>query len=254
MSELIPIDFSSYANIVVLTGAGISVASGLPTFRGKGSLGEDYSLKKYTSVQAVEEDPAGLWQYFSNFRKAASQATPNAAHIALAQLEHNLCPDQSFTLITQNIDGLHQLAGNHNVIELHGNVHRTRCTFPGCTLEPYLEENLHTDSIPFCPLCGDLLRPDIVLFGESLSALADWKSKRSLRECDLFLAIGTSGVVFPAANFVRSAAYVGARTIIVNLEPINPPNPYFQEEYLGRAEEILPQLLGNTQDKNKTTE
>lgn len=246
MSELIPIDFSSYTSIVVLTGAGISVASGLPTFRGEGSLGEDSSLKKYTSVQVVEEDPAGLWRYFSDFRKAASHATPNAAHLALAHLEHQLRPDQSFTLITQNIDGLHQRAGSHNVIELHGNVHRTRCKNSECTLEPYWEENLHPDIIPKCSLCGHSLRPDIVLFGEFLSPLADWQSKRSLRECDLFIAIGTSGLVFPAANFVRSAAYVGARTIIVNLEPIDPPNPYFQEEYLGRSEEILPQLLGNT--------
>ncbi|OKH32067.1 hypothetical protein NIES2119_27295 [[Phormidium ambiguum] IAM M-71] len=252
MSELISIDFSRYTNIVVLTGAGISVASGLPTFRGAGSIGEESSTKKYTSVQAIEEDPAGFWHYFSHFRKTASQATPNAAHIALAHVEHQLRTDQSFTLITQNVDGLHQRAGSHNIIELHGNVHRTRCTFSDCTLEPYSEENLYTDSLPECPLCGHLLRPDIVLFGEYLSALADWKSKRSLRECDLFLAVGTSGLVFPAANFVRSAAYVGARTIIVNLEPINPPNPYFQEEYLGRAEEILPQLLGNTQDREKT--
>lgn len=246
MNEVIPIDFSSYANIVVLTGAGISVASGLPTFRGSGSIGEEFSTKKYTSVQAIEEDPAGLWHYFSNFRVAARQATPNAAHIALAHLENHLRADQSFTLITQNVDGLHQLAGSRNLIELHGNVNMTRCTNQECTLEPYSEENLHTDSIPFCHLCGHLLRPDIILFGENISALADWKSKRSLRECDLFLAVGTSGLVFPAANFVRSAAYVGARTIIVNLEPINPPNPYFQEEYLGRAEEILPQLLASS--------
>lgn len=243
MSELIPIDFSNYANIVVLTGAGISVASGLPTFRGSGSIGEESSTKKYTSVEAIEEDPAGLWHYFSNFRIVARQATPNAAHIALANLENRLQAEQSFTLITQNVDGLHQRAGSRNVIELHGNVHRTKCTNPKCTLEPYSEENLHTDSIPSCPSCGHMLRPDIVLFGEYLSALADWQSKRSLRECNLFIAVGTSGVVYPAANFVRSAAYVGARTIMVNLEPIDPPNPSFQEQYLGRAEEILPQLL-----------
>lgn len=240
-----PIDFSTYANIVVLTGAGISTASGLPTFRGSGSIGEESSRKKYTSVQAIEEDPAGLWHYYSNFRKAARQATPNAAHIALAHLEHHLRADQSFTLITQNIDGLHQRAGSRNIIELHGNVHRTKCTNPECSLEPYLEENLDNLSLPLCSLCGHLLRPDIIFFGEYLSPLADWQSKRSLRECDLFIAIGTSGVVFPAANFVRSAAYVGARTIMVNLEPIDPPNPSFQEEYLGRAEEILPQLLAS---------
>lgn len=244
MNEVVAIDFSTYTNIVMLTGAGISVASGLPTFRGAGSIGEESSTKKYTSVETLEQDPAGLWHYFSNFRIVASQATPNAAHIALAHLEHHLRADQSFTLITQNVDGLHQRAGSQNVIELHGNVHKTKCTNPQCTLEPYSEDNLHTDSVPSCSLCGHLLRPDIVLFGEYLSPLADWRSKRSLRECDLFLAVGTSGVVFPAANFVRSAAYVGARTIIVNLEPIDPPNPYFQEEYLGRAEEILPLLLG----------
>ncbi|WP_374825635.1 NAD-dependent deacetylase [Aerosakkonema sp. BLCC-F183] len=248
MNEVVAIDFSTYTNIVVLTGAGISVASGLPTFRGSGSIGEESSTKKYTSVEAVEQDPAGLWHYFSNFRITARQAIPNAAHLALANLEHHLRADRSFTLITQNVDGLHQRAGSQNVIELHGNVHRTKCTNSQCTLEPYSEENLHTDSIPSCKLCGHLLRPDIVLFGEFLSPLADWQSKRSLRDCDLFLAVGTSGLVFPAANFVRSAAYVGARTIMVNLEAIDPPNPYFQEEYLGRAEEILPQLLAIGRD------
>lgn len=241
-----PINFFTYTNIVVLTGAGISAASGIPTYRGSSSVGEEPATKRYTSVQGLQEDSTAFWHHWRNFRLATLQATPNAAHIALADLENYLHADQSFTLITQNIDGLHQRAGSRNVIELHGNVHRTKCTNPECSLEPYLEENLDNVSIPLCPLCGHLLRPDIILFGEYLSALADWRSKRSLRECDLFMAVGTSGVVFPAANFVRSAAYVGARTIMVNLDPIDPPNPSFQEEYLGRAEEILPQLLARS--------
>ena len=100
-------------------------------------------------------------------------------------------------------------------------------------------------AVPACPDCGSALRPDIVLFNEPLPVEAEWRVKRSLRDCDLFIAVGTSGTVSPAANFVRGAEYAGARTVLVNLTPMMPPNPYFQEEYLGKAEELLPFLLSS---------
>ena len=132
------------------------------------------------------------------------------------------------------------------MIELHGNIGQTRCANPECSLQPFPDAAPHADRVPHCPTCGGVLRPDIVLFGEPLPAFAEWQAKRALRECDLFIAIGTSGLVWPAANFVRSARYAGARTIYANLEPMSPPNPAFQEVVLGKAEELVPRLLGES--------
>ena len=128
------------------------------------------------------------------------------------------------------------------MIEIHGNVERTRCNNPACSLKPYIDKEPHQD-LPMCSLCGSLLRPDTVLFGEHLPIEEEWLVKKALRNCDLFIAIGTSGTVSPVSNYVRSADYAGARTILINLEPMEPKNPYFHEEYLGLAEEILPLMF-----------
>ena len=111
-------------------------------------------------------------------------------------------------------------------------------------LEPHPDEETYETRVRLCPLCNAPLRPDVVLFDEPLPGEAEWRAKRALRECDLFLAVGTSGTVLPASQFVRSAAYAGARTILVNLEPLDLPNPDFQERILGKAEDVLPELLG----------
>jgi NAD-dependent deacetylase len=176
-------------------------------------------------------------------REPVRAARPNPAHIALARWESSLRAEQEFLLITQNVDGLHQQAGSRNVCEIHGNIMYTRCSNFDCTLERFLDTASHKDHVPTCSLCGQTLRPDIVLFGEELPVRPTWVAKRALRDCDLFLAIGTSGTVAPASNFARGAAYAGARTIYVNLEPMQERNPAFQEEHLGRAEDLLPRLL-----------
>ena len=147
------------------------------------------------------------------------------------------------SVITQNVDGLHQRAGSESVVELHGTILRTRCSREGCALEPYPDEEVYEERVPRCPCCEAPLRPEVVLFEEPLPGEAEWRAKRALRECDLFLAVGTSGTVSPASGFVRSAAYAGARTILVNLEPLEVPNSSFQVRILGRAEEVLPDLL-----------
>jgi NAD-dependent deacetylase len=146
--------------------------------------------------------------------------------------------------VTQNVDSLHQRAGSRQVVELHGNIAITRCSREQCDLPRFVDHEAHSDRVPCCPKCGGVLRPDVVLFGEAIPALASWHVKRALRDCDLFIAIGTSGLVTPAADYVRSAEYAGARTILVNLEKQLRRNPAFQEEYFGKAEEILPALLG----------
>jgi NAD-dependent deacetylase len=238
------IDRHRYRRVVVLTGAGVSAASGLRTFRGPGGIWKQHDVERLGHVDALLKRPAETWTLFGSMREPVRTARPNAAHVALAKWEAELAPDHELVLVTQNVDGLHQAAGSRHVCEIHGNVMYTRCTNPECTLERYWDENAHARAVPTCPLCAAPLRPDVVLFGEDLPARAAWTAKKALRDCDLFLAVGTSGTVSPAAGFVRGAEFAGARTILVNLEPMLERNPAFQEEYLGKAEDVLPGLLG----------
>jgi NAD-dependent deacetylase len=236
-----PLELWRYREIVVLTGAGVSAGSGLPTYRGPGGLWTQTDVAGHATAAAIAADPRKVWTYFAGLRRALAGAAPNAGHRALALAERGLQPHQRLTVITQNVDGLHHAAGSARVVELHGALRRSRCT--GC--EYARDEDLAAVEMdcPACPSCGAPLRPDVVLFDEALPVRAEWESKTALRGCDLFLAAGTSGSVYPASNFVRSAEYAGARTIYVNLEPLEPPNPAFREAHLGRAEDLLPALL-----------
>lgn len=237
------LDRSRYSRIVVLTGAGISAGSGLRTYRGPDGVWEEYEVEKYGHAEALARRPEETWRLFGGMRAAVLAARPNAAHRALASWESSLAPHQEFLIVTQNVDALHQQAGSRNVVDLHGRLMVTKCSNASCSLEPYRDEHGHADKVPTCPVCGSVLRPDVVLFGEEIPALPGWTVKRALRDCDLFIAIGTSGLVTPAANYVRSAEYAGARTILVNLEPMTRPNPAFGEQYLGPAEKVVPELL-----------
>lgn len=238
------IDRRRYARIVILTGAGISAASGLRTYRGPGGVWEEHDVKRLGHVAALADRPADVWKLFGEMRQSILAARPNQAHDVLAQWEAELAGDQEFLLVTQNVDGLHRMAGSRNVCEIHGNLLYSRCSNPTCALPQFRDEDSHASVVPTCRLCGNVLRPDVVLFGEELPALPSWTVKRALRECDLFVAIGTSGSVAPASSYVRGAEYAGARTIYVNLEPMKLQKPAFQEHYIGRAEAVLPQLLG----------
>jgi NAD-dependent deacetylase len=238
------IDLKAYRRIIVLTGAGISEASGLRTYRGKNGLWGEVPVEEFSSLAGFQAKPLDVWRFHSDMRRAVQAAAPNAAHLALAQAEQRLTAGSTLTVITQNIDGLHQRAGSKAVLELHGNVCRTKCSNNSCSFAEFAELIAHDEAVPNCPQCGAALRPAVTWFGEALPVDASWQAKRLLRDCDLFLAIGTSGTVSPAADFVRGAEYAGARTVLVNLEPMQPPNPYFKEQVLGPATEILPRLLG----------
>lgn len=232
------LDVASYKKIVFLTGAGVSAASGLPTYRGVGGLWNGDAVR-LAEAGALARDPEAVWRMFAPWRAKARAAMPNAAHRAIAEVERRTTA--SVTVITQNVDGLHQRAGSSEVVELHGSLFRTRCV--ACALAAYPDDDPQPDA-PRCPSCGACARIDVVLFGEPIPAAAEWEAKKALRDCDLFIAAGTSGSVAPASSFVRSAEYEGARTLLVNLDPMAPRNPAFGEEILGRAEEILPELLG----------
>jgi NAD-dependent deacetylase len=229
------------SSVVVLTGAGISAASGLPTFRGPGGLWTTRA-DPLTARDALER-PAEVWALFGDLRARARAAEANPAHLALARLEQRLANRATLLVVTQNIDGLHQRAGSAAVIELHGSLFRTRCASPTCALPPFADEALHDGEVPRCPRCAGPLRPDVVLFEEPLPAREEHTVRGALREAALFVAVGTSGTVEPACSYARAADYAGARTVLVNLEPMDPPNPYFHEVALGRAEEILPRWI-----------
>ena len=228
------LSLEDYHNLVVLTGAGISVASGLRPYRGPGGLWEENpDAQRMATVEYLKADPDGLREFFAPLREAARKARPNPAHEALARLEERCRKERrEFTLLTQNVDGLHQAAGSQNVVELHGSIRKSRCT--QCPL-PARE----TDAAR-CE-CGAPMRPDIVLFGEYLPDEAEYKARTVLRDVDFFLAVGTSGTVAPASNFVRAARANDARTVLVNLDPSDYPN--FDDELLGKAEEVLPTLF-----------
>ncbi|ODT77941.1 hypothetical protein ABS71_02275 [bacterium SCN 62-11] len=232
-----PIQLDPDGTLLVLTGAGISVASSVRPFRGQGGVWTDdpEAERRATSPELLHR-PDLIWELYGPLRPLMRKATPNPAHLALARFQKESGCD--VRLVTQNVDGLHHRAGFENVIELHGNLLRSRCS--QCDLPPF--EDAEDRPRP-CPVCGALLRPDIVLFGEQIPEKAGEAAFSAVMRCDHFLAVGTSGIVFPAALLVQSAFNYGAATTIVNLEPMDPPSPFFQREILGRAEEILPLLL-----------
>jgi NAD-dependent deacetylase len=228
-----------WRRVVVLTGAGISVGAGLPTYRGPGGLWESEPELAKALVAGVA--PALLWRTLGAMRSVVARAEPSPAHLALARFERDLeAQGGSFTLLTQNVDALHQRAGSRNVIELHGRLGRTRCT--ACSLPPF-DDTSSPSEVPPCLACGAPLRPDVVLFEEPLGADEEVGAKRALRGCDLFVAIGTSGTVWPAASYVRSAEYEGAHTVLVDLVPPPSPNPSFRELVVGPADEVVPALF-----------
>jgi NAD-dependent deacetylase len=244
MTKRICVD--DYRSIVFVTGAGISVASGLQPYRGPGGLWEqDPDAADLATAAALRSDPAAVWRLLAALRPIARDAAPNPAHRAIAAVAL-AAPERraTVTVITQNIDGLHQRAGTPDVLELHGSLFRSRCSDPACTQPAHDDDAPRPDGPTPCARCGAPSRVDVVLFDEPLDAGVEHRAKRALRECDLFIAVGTSGTVSPASHFARAADYAGARTVLVNLEPMRPVNPYFHEQILGRAEELLPALLG----------
>lgn len=228
----------SAARVAVLTGAGVSAESGLPTFRGAGGLWEGQRVQDVATPFAFQRDPALVWRFYNARRANLKKVSPNPAHLALVELEKRLGAER-FTLITQNVDGLHQTAGSANVLELHGNLARVRCT--SCAvIEDRAGETL--DDLPHCRHCGGLLRPDIVWFHEALSEDIWQQAERRARECNCFLVVGTSAIVYPAAGLVEHAREEGARVIEVNLVATDASHQAHVGLY-GPAGEVLPRLV-----------
>lgn len=225
-------DLHGYRNIVVLTGAGISHSAGLPTYRGPGGMWTDPRLEALSDASALAARRDEVCDLFWSFRDAIEGVAPTPAHRALAAFEDRLPADARFLIITQNVDGLHQRAGSRNVCELHGSLARWRCEACGVEVEP---------PPGMSPVhCGQRMRPAVVLFGEALPVDAERTVKHALREVDLFVAVGTSGTVDPAASLVRWAELNGARRMLLNLEVFAGARAQFSECHAGAADELVP--------------
>jgi len=222
--------------IVVLTGAGISAESGIRTFRDSDGLWENHRVEDVATPEGFERNPKLVWSFYKERYAQSQQAEPNAGHLALVELEAAF-PDR-FTLITQNVDGLHLRAGSKHLYEMHGTLYKCFCT--RCLQRFPIEQADLTADIPPCSLCGAMLRPDIVWFGEMPYYMDE--IYKALHKCTVFISIGTSGQVYPAAYFITQARQGGAKTIAVNLD--TPENNAFADYFLqGKAGEILPQLV-----------
>jgi NAD-dependent deacetylase len=224
-----------YKNIVVLTGAGISVSAGLPTYRGPGGLWSDPKLAELSDASALQLRRREVTNMFWGFRSALAGVQPTPAHRALAAFEERLPTGARMTIITQNIDGLHQAAGSRNVCEYHGSLVNWRC-----------DECGHTEAPPAGDApehCNERMRPCVVMFGEMIPVEAERTAKQALRDCDLFVAIGTSGTVMPAANFVQWAQLNHARRILINLEILDGAGTHFTRCHAGPADELVPRLF-----------
>ena len=229
--------FASHTRIVVLTGAGISQAAGLPTYRGPGGLWNDERVAELANAGALATKRAEVTRMFWEFRRAIAKVAPTAAHRALAAFEEKLPAGATLTILTQNVDGLHQAAGSRRVCEYHGSLRRWRCEQCGQDDEP----DPAREDVPVC--CGEAMRPGVVFFGEMIPVDAERTAKAALRDCDLFVAIGTSGTVAPASSFVRWAEYAGARRVLLNLEIFDGARSEFSEVHAGSADELVPRFF-----------
>ena len=228
--------FQRAKTVLVLTGAGVSAESGVPTYRGGGSTAvwKGLPFDAISSAGMLERDLAAVWEWFNYRREVLATLKPNAAHLAIAHWQERF---EDFTLVTQNVDGLHQAAGSRNVIELHGNIWRARCT--RCDTRHDLRESSSQEDIPSCVECGSWLRPDVVLFGELLPAGAFERAAMKAKDCDFCFIVGTSAVVYPAASIPEVARAAGAYVVEVNPERTG-LSSLCDEVLKGMAGEILP--------------
>jgi NAD-dependent deacetylase len=223
-------------SVAALTGAGVSAESGIPTFRGNDGLWKQYRAEDLATPEAFERDPKLVWEWYDWRRCLIAKAKPNAGHFALAELERQV---PSFTLITQNVDDLHDDAGSRNVLKVHGSIWMVRCTLCG---EEHLDRTAPLPELPPRCECGALLRPGVIWFGESLPPDVWQQAERAAAAADLFLVIGTSAVVYPAAGLASIAKRAGAKVVEINIMD-TPLSNWIDESLRGPSAELLPQLM-----------
>lgn len=222
--------------VCVLTGSGISAESGVPTFReAQTGLWEQYDPHELATPEAFRRDPALVWRWYRWRRELVRGVEPNPGHHALARLA-GLVP--ALTLVTQNVDGLHQRAGSDGVIEFHGNLFEDRCFVEGCIVR---DADMSAE-VPVCPGCGGMLRPGVVWFGEAIPETAMHAAAAAVSGCDLFFSIGTSALVWPAAGLADAARQQGAGVVEINLDP-TPLSSQTDFCVQGKSGSLLPELV-----------
>jgi NAD-dependent protein deacetylase/lipoamidase len=226
--------------VTVLTGAGVSAASGVPTFRGAGGLWRSFRAEDLATPEAFERDPALVWEWYEWRRATIASCQPNEAHEVLARWTRQ---SPHHTVITQNVDDLHLRAGTLRLVRLHGSIWELAC-WDRCGAGLWRDERVPLPNRPAtCPKCGNLARPGVVWFGETLSQ-ADIDAASIACSCDVFIAAGTSAIVYPAAGLVQQAKARGAFTAEINVEA-TPSSPAVDAAIRGAAEVVLPQLAAH---------
>jgi NAD-dependent deacetylase len=237
-----PLPITEQTRVLVLTGAGVSAESGVPTFRGLGGLWEGHRVEEVASPEGFAADPTLVWRFYGLRREGARKVNPNPGHFALAKLEERL--GDRFFLATQNVDGLHARAGSRRMVAIHGELFMSRCV--QCAV-PFADERTYLgEPLPRCPTCQALVRPHIVWFGEMLdpSALQRVGQFVSAAKELIFIAVGTSGQVYPAAGMVDTVRRAGGLTVLVDADPSPDYAVRFQRVVTGKSGEVLPGLLG----------
>ncbi|MEL6869040.1 MAG: NAD-dependent deacylase [Pseudomonadota bacterium] len=229
-------------SVVVLTGAGVSAESGVPTFRdAQTGLWAHHKAEDIATPEAFASDPLFAWNWYRWRRSLVAQAEPNAGHYALAQMA-TLVPN--LTLITQNVDGLHAAAGSESVIEFHGNLFDDRCD--SCGVRSRATQHEPLDAPPTCNRCGVILRPGVVLFGELIPESLLRRSTQAAQHCDVFLSVGTSSLVYPAASLAKTALSAGASVVEINMEP-TPLSGVADAAIYAPSASVLPALVAALQ-------
>lgn len=224
-----------FDRIVFFTGAGMSAESGIPTYRGSGGIWKEYDYQEYACQRAFDRDPEKVWDFHDKRRAAVAKCEPNPGHRIVTEVQEE---KPATVIVTQNIDGMHQRAGAKDVAELHGSLWRVRCD----------AENIvrPDETMPMNPRrcsCGAYWRPDIVWFEDQLDHRVVRRAREALEECDLLVSIGTSAVVYPAAELPRIAMQRGAMTVEINLED-TPVSELYRHRLRGKASEVLAELYG----------
>jgi NAD-dependent deacetylase len=233
---------TAFPRVVILTGAGISAESGIPTFRDANGLWNQHRVEEVASPEGWAADASLVWKFYAQRRREAAPCMPNAAHLAVAELEARL--GEHFLLVTQNVDDLHEKAGSKRIVHMHGELYKSRCEDPKCTTAVFVDTQLHERALPLC-VCGARQRPHIVWFGEMPFEMHT--IKRAVQAADVFITIGSSGSVYPAAGLVGEITYrkqqgEQARSIYLGLQrPDNAAS--FDDVILGPASVTVPTLL-----------
>lgn len=240
----------TYRKLVVLTGSELSLASRAPVLFGVSGLWQQPETSWLSFSSVLSENLAEMWRVFGPMRQQILQSKPVAAHHALAWLEHSLSPKQTLTLMTCNVDGLHQRAGSRRVIELYGSLITSRCTNPSCQLTAFEDQHRHDQALAYCPLCRTPLRPNIRFLDEPLPVATSWQVSRVLQNVEFFMVIGIDSLSQSVLEMIQTARSRKAKCILINSKSITADEDLFEKEFLGPVNELIPFLLGY---KPKTT-